>query len=143
MRRLYPGFSLLELMIVLAIIGITASLAYPRYNNFITNMRRKDGQTALLDLVIRMERYYLKHHTYETATLGQGLPSDILGSTLSPGHWYQLSIAHGNKTSYVLQAKPIGQQAKQDLLCPSLTINHLGEKKTLEIASRTPLTSCW
>ena len=134
---------MLELMIVLAIISITSAMAYPGYTHLQTRLHRKEAQTALLDLAIRMERYYLKHHTYATATIGEGLPSDVLHSALSASHWYHLSISQATKATYVLQAKPLGQQALLDPQCPSLLIDNLGKKTSREGSSSPSKNPCW
>lgn len=58
------GFSLVEIMIVLAIVGILASVAYPGYASYIARSRRIEGQMALLDILQQQERFYSLHNTY-------------------------------------------------------------------------------
>lgn len=58
------GFSLVEIMIVLAIVGILASIAYPGYAGYIARSRRIEGQMALLDILQQQERFYSLHNTY-------------------------------------------------------------------------------
>ncbi|MBZ2206966.1 type IV pilin protein [Massilia soli] len=58
------GFTLVEIMIVLAIIGILASIAYPGYAGYIARSRRIEGQMALLDIMQQQERFYALHNTY-------------------------------------------------------------------------------
>ena len=63
MRR-SGGFTLAEIMIVLAIVGILASIAYPGYASYIARSRRIEGQMALLDILQQQERHYALHNTY-------------------------------------------------------------------------------
>lgn len=112
------GFSLIELLVVLSIIATLVTLAYPSYQQYLIQSRRTDGQSALLDLATRMERYYAENNTYDAAPLS---------TPTSPGTWYQLSITAQDDVSFSLQATPQGAQSA-DTICQSLTFNHTGEK---------------
>ena len=58
------GFTLVELMIVMAIVGILGALAYPTYAGYIVRTRRTEGQVALIEAMQRQERYHVQHNTY-------------------------------------------------------------------------------
>lgn len=58
------GFTLIEILVVLAIVGILASLCYPSYASYLTRTRRIEGQIALLDIIQQQERFYSQHNTY-------------------------------------------------------------------------------
>lgn len=122
------GFTLIELIIALAIIGLLATIAYPHYQTYLTRGRRSDGQTALIDLAIRMENYYANTMTYQTATIGHGRSTDVLTDSKSSEGFYNLRIKEATETSYLLLAIPIGAQAYSDTGCQTLTLNHLGVK---------------
>lgn len=123
------GFTLIELMIVVAIIGILAAIAYPSYINHITRSRRADGQTGLMNLAARMERYYSENNTYATATIAAGSAvTDVLTNNQSTDGWYTISIPAQTATTFTLQAAPNGDQAANDGLCATLTLNQLGVK---------------
>ncbi len=132
------GFTLIELMMTMAIIGILVSIAYPNYLDFITRARRHDGQTALLELANQMEQYYTMNNTYQTATIASGNPSDIRSSNTSPEGWYTLTITEQTANNYTLQARAINAQAKNDPSCSYLTFNSLGIKGSAK--EREP---CW
>lgn len=140
------GFSLIELLAVLTIIGILSSLAYPSYRDYIVRVHRIDGQTALFDLANRMERYYHDKQSYQSATIATGQRSDLLDKNISTGGWYLLSIVQATQNSYLLKATPIGTQANTDTVCQSLTFNHLGTKSTCPGPAGPPTglpSQCW
>lgn len=58
------GFTLIELMVVVAVIGILASIAYPSYQEYVRKSRRAEGRTALLELLQQQERYMTQNNTY-------------------------------------------------------------------------------
>lgn len=133
------GFSLIELLIVVAIVSIITAIAYPGYRNHIIRAHRSEGQIALLDLANRMERYYSEHDTYQTAQY------NVLKNPTTDGSWYRLSITQATNTSYVLQATPIGTQATNDTLCQSLTLTSSGVKD-ITSANTAPTGNnrlCW
>lgn len=146
MIRLKNGFSLIELMIVIVVIGILVSIAYPSYRDYITRARRTDGQSTLLDLASRMEKYYSENNTYQTATIGTGNATDVLSSNTSPEGWYIISIPNATTSAYTLQATPQNAQATADTRCQSLTLNNQGVKGITTGPAGSPtgtITQCW
>lgn len=125
------GFSLIELMIVVAIVGIIASIAYPAYQAFVLEARRADGQIALTRAANLQERHFSSNNSYSN-TISE------VGGNASPDGYYQISVtASGSSASYLssytLTATPVAPQ-DADTDCPSLTLNQLGQK--------TP-AACW
>ena len=116
------GFSLIELMVAVAILAIIGAIAYPSYVGYMNQSRRADGQTALLDLSNRMERYFTMNNTYVGASL-----NTLGANTTSPEGFYSLDVANATATTYSLQAIPQGAQTG-DTTCATLTINELGQK---------------
>jgi type IV pilus assembly protein PilE len=124
------GFTLIELMITVAIIAIIAAIAYPSYQEQVRETRRTNVQADLLELSSYMERYYTERFTY----LGAGLPfvtSPKQGGTV----FYDLSFpADPDANSYTIQAEPTGAQS--DDRCGTLTINEVGQRNADE-------ANCW
>lgn len=132
------GFSLIELLIVLVITSIFATISYPSYRHYVARAHRTDGQMGLLDLACRMETYYSKHDTYQTATIAAGKSTDVLSRNQSPNGWYTLSITNITSTTYNLQATPTHAQ---DTRCQSLTLDSSGVKGVTGVV--TDISQCW
>lgn len=139
------GFSLLEMLVVLAIMGIMLSMAYPNYRYHLIRIHRLEGQMALLDLAIRMEQYYARQDSYQNATIGQNTMTDVSPRALTSQGWYSLSITEANDNAFTLKATPRLAQI-DDRLCQPLTLNHLGKKGVAVGPHGLPLGdvgNCW
>ncbi|WP_349343778.1 type IV pilin protein [Marinobacter sp. MMG032] len=126
------GFTLIEVMIVVAIIGIIAAVAYPSYRQNIMSTHRANAQADLMELAQWMERKYLQQNYDYT---GGGTPT--LPQTKSPesgAAMYNLTLSAVAKNSFTLVATPVGGQT--DDRCGTLTLEHTGEKKAAE-------SDCW
>ena len=130
------GFSLLELIITIVIIGIIASIAIPSYQNHLLKTRRTEAQVALMDTAIRLEHYYTENHSYSGATMTN------IGASINTeqGH-YTIGISNLTNDSFLLTATPQAGQAN-DTLCSNLTLNQLGVKSATGTAT-SPQTECW
>ena len=129
------GFTLMELMVTVVIVGILAAIAYPTYMDYVYRSRRSDGQNALLNLANYMEHFFTENNTYTGATLTSGGVTGSLGVTnTSREGYYTVSISSNTGTAYTLTATPTGSQAG-DTACPSLTVTNTGLKG--------PSTTCW
>lgn len=123
-RQFCGGFTLIELMIVVVIVAILASIALPSYQSSIQKSRRTAVQAELLSLAAELERMYSRQFVYTCSSLE--LPSNTF-YTLS------CSPATGSGQIYTLQAQAIGSQLG-DTSCLTLSLQHNGQ--------RAP-ESCW
>ena len=127
------GFTLVELMIVVAIIGILAAIAYPSYTEQVRSGRRADAQGALMEASQAMERYYAENgFTYVGAAPGTEFPAQSPFSGGTPA--YNMAITASNATSYTLQAAPIGPQTGDR--CGNMTLSSAG-------ARNAAAADCW
>nr|WP_273232360.1 type IV pilin protein [Pseudomonas kuykendallii] len=116
------GFTLIEMMIVVAIVGILAAIAYPSYQQYVLRSNRTEGQALLNDAAAREERYFAQNNVYVSAagdlgklnlpsTTTSGTGSDVTSSALSPTGKYKLTVSKvDNDGGYTLTATPQGSQ---------------------------------
>jgi type IV pilus assembly protein PilE len=135
------GFSLIELMIAVAVVGILAAIAVPSYQAYMTKTNRTEAQTSLVTLASSMESYYTENHTYATATI-----NGLNGTNQTPNAYYTLSITNLTGSTYTLNATPNGGQATRDTLCQTLTLTQAGTKGIANGPSGAPTgtaADCW
>jgi type IV pilus assembly protein PilE len=128
------GFTLIELMIVVAIIGILAAVAYPAYQNYVEKTRRGQAQADLLELVQFMERRYANRFDYEKT--GGGAPDLPIDKSPREGNpaAYDITVSAVAKESFTLQAAPRTLQAGD--ACGTMTIDEEGNRTAAE-------NNCW
>jgi type IV pilus assembly protein PilE len=128
------GFTLIELMIAVAIIAILAAIAYANYRSYVISSRRTAGATCLLERAQFMERYYTANLTY----VGAPNPPACEPET---AQFYAVSYTSDpTAKSYILQAVPQGSQ-QEDTECGTLTLNAQGGRG--ESGSATDISDCW
>jgi type IV pilus assembly protein PilE len=122
------GFTLLELMVTVVIVGILAAIAYPAYTQQVQKTRRSEAKAALTDAAVRMEKYYGNNKTYNITDITRlGYSSNPF--TTEKG-FYRMSLvaANASDTTYRIQAIAQGAQAS-DTTCATMAINSQGSKE--------------
>lgn len=123
--RKNDGFTLLELVLAVAIIGIIVAVAFPAYQNQVEDTRRRTAQADLLELAQWMERRYSNGFDYRDGGANPALP--FTQSPQDGTAFYNLSFtAAVGRDTYTLQAVPTGAQAGDD--CGTLTLDEQGNR---------------
>lgn len=131
------GFTLIELMVVVTIIGVVAAIAYPNYTQYTLRSNRSAAQSFILGVANKQEQYILdaRQYTDKLATLNMTTPSEVSKN-------YDITITGVAITppAYTITATPKGTQAAKDTACKNLTINQAGKK---EITGTGAVADCW
>ena len=123
------GFSLTELMIVVAIVGVLAAIGLPSYQNYAREAKRSDAHNSITTIANLQERFFTENNRYTNLTTDLGFPAGAVNST--EGFWL-MTIPTGTATAYTIQAVPSAPHKDPD--CAQIQQNSLGAK--------TP-TNCW
>ncbi len=128
------GFSLIELMIVVAILGVLANIAYASYSKSVAKSRRNAAQGCLMEQAQYMERVYTTSMSYAGAALPAATAQQCQAD-LSAHYSFSLPAAALTASAFSVQASATGAQATNDASCATMTVNQTG--------ARTPTANCW
>lgn len=126
-RNRQQGFTLIELMIVVAIIGIIAAIAYPSYQRNIENTRRTTAQADMMELAQALERRFTANYTYMDGDDEPALRFDYSPRDQSAAQaFYNFGFESVDRNSYTLRAVP--DNAQENERCGTLTLDHQGNR---------------
>lgn len=130
------GVTLIELMIVVVILAMIASFAYPSYMNHVVNTKRTAATSALLQIADRQQQFFMDNKRYAAGLSDLGYDDDFMwiddqGSPVTAGHAdsvYVIGLANVAGMNYLGFAAPLNIQLKHDSKCGALTLNQAGKR---------------
>lgn len=140
-RKSLYGFTLIELMIVVAIVGILAAIAYPSYTAYVQRSNRAQLKSIMLENAQILERFFTEANAYDVSPTGTAPAVFVQSPKPNEGTLaYQINIV-SNATTFAMTATPVAGGPMAGDACGSFTLNQLGQKgltgNTLSIAE------CW
>ncbi|MBT8144578.1 MAG: type IV pilin protein [Gammaproteobacteria bacterium] len=131
------GFTLIELVITVAILIILAAIAVPNYRNHVIRSNRTDGMATLMRIAAAQEKFYLQNNSYT---------ADLSAAGLNVGNssdYYTYVVASDDLTSrFTATASPVESQ-KQDDKCATLSLDNFGNKSARDGDNNDTTSTCW
>jgi type IV pilus assembly protein PilE len=140
------GVTLLELMAVVVILGILASIAIPSYRSYLLRAQRTDATSALLRIAAAQEKFYLQNNTYASNDLRDDAPPAGLGIDKTEHDYYTLEIAAGGNLTLGFTAtatQKAGGPQEKDKDCKTFTITQAGTRTAINQSDADSTATCW
>ncbi len=136
MRKHSRGFSLTEMMIVVAVVTILGAVAMPSFTSQVRRSNRTDATSALMRVAAEQEKYYLQNNSYGDM--------EDLGDPTTDSGYYSLAIPTANATTYVINATPVtGGPQEKDATCARISINGNGQRSAEDTTGADTSDACW
>ncbi|MEO6139064.1 MAG: type IV pilin protein [Luteimonas sp.] len=142
-RHRSGGFSLIELMVTVAIVGILMAIAISSYEFATIKSRRGAAQSCLGEWAQYMERFYTTNMAYDlTNPGGAAVPDPGLQCKTDLASSYSITLASVAPTTFTVSAVPVGRQLAKETVCGTMTLNQAGTK-TITGTAGTDVKQCW
>ena len=145
MQRVEAGFTLLELLITLAVITVLGMIAITSYSQYTIRANRTDAKVAIAEIAQKEERYFSAHNNY---VYGEAAARQFRGGEatkiLSDKALYQISVEKDGN-GYLISATPVANKAPdvRDKKCRKFTLDHTGKEKAVDDAGTDRTAECW
>jgi type IV pilus assembly protein PilE len=133
------GFTLIEVMITVAIVGILAAVAFPQYSSYVRRGQQPEAFNALSDYRTKMEQYYQDNRNYGTSACADATTAGSWNSFASTKYFQFGCVPGDGGQSYKITATGIAGSVSGD----KYTINQNGDRKTTVFKGATVTAACW
>jgi len=134
-QKTQMGFTLIELMITVAVIGILAAIAFPSYQTHVLRTHRVTAAACLSEMAQQMERYYTSNLSYS----GAAVPTPACANDVAGRYGFAFATGQPTATTYTINAAPAGAQSS-DTKCSTLSITQAGVKG---VSGTGTAAECW
>src|SRR5579864_498324 len=124
------GFSLIEIVVTMAIVALLASMAIASYSRYVRQTNRSDATKTMMSYAQTLQRCYSQYFTYSPATCPAS--NNIAGPTVSLNGYYTINVAVPNATTYTITATPLKAPQTNDTSCVSFTLQSTGQQGALD-----------
>ena len=133
-KKKIQGMTLVELLIVVAIVAILASVALPSWNSQVQKARRADARNALLNVQLEQEKYRSNNGAYASALADLGL------GHYATGDYYDVSVVSNSSTAFLATAAPNTNGGQNNDSCGTFAVTQSGASEDGDYAT---IASCW
>ena len=143
MRKRERGVTLVELMTVVIVVAILASIAIPSYRTYLLRSQRTAAKTALMNIQAAQEKFFLQNNRYSSSLTAAPVDGGLGLPGVTEGGYYDLAINAPGGTMFTATAKPrVGGGQTEDKKCTEFSIDQNGKRVALQGATDNTET-CW
>lgn len=130
--QLQRGITLIELLIVVVILSVIASFAFPSYQNYVVETKRTAASSILLQVADRQQQFFMDNKRFANDLTALGFANNplvisedgsVVADAAARGSTYSVSLSNVAATTFTITAAPLHAQATRDTKCGSLTLN--------------------